>query len=57
MLPLLAPLIFCPSIKLKLPGLLSITFINSLVDSDTTKLTGVNDSPLKADICSPTTKL
>ena len=57
MLPLFAPLIFCPAIKSNAPGWSSTIFTNSSVDSDIESSTGVKESPINADIFSPTTKL
>ena len=54
--PLLAPLINWPLVKLKAPGLSSTIFMNSLVASETDNSTVLNESPINADIFSPTTK-
>ena len=56
-LPLFDPLILWPATKSNAPGWSSTIFINSSVDSDIDNSTGVNESPINADIFSPTTKL
>ena len=57
MLPETNPLINCPAIKLNAPGFSSTTFINSLVDTDTFKSTGIYEVPTNANNFSPTLNL
>lgn len=56
-LPETNPFISWPVTKLNAPGVSSTTFINSLVETDTFKSTGIYDVPTKANSFSPTLNL
>ena len=56
-LPEINPFISWPVTKLNAPGVSSTTFINSLVETDTFKSTGIYDVPTKDNSFSPTLNL
>ena len=56
-LPEINPFINWPATKLNAPGVSSITFMNSLVDTDTFKSTGIYEVPTNANNFSPTLNL
>ena len=56
-LPEINPFISWPLTKLNAPGVSSTTFINSFVDTDTFKSTGIYEVPTNANNFSPTLNL